>query len=76
MILRFIILKKALARFYSIRKDFDEFIAEEEPKWKLIIEHNIISLLKSNVYKPSLSSKRPFKPLTSLPNLYKVFERC
>ena len=67
---------RALARLYSLSEEVDSLYAEEEPHWNRIIEYNIISLLKSGVYIPTVMKEKPFSALTSLPLLYKVFERC
>ena len=67
---------KALAKLYSISKESNTIYAEEESQWSHIVEYNIISLLKSGVYIPTAMKEKTFSALTSLPLLYKVFERC
>ena len=64
----------ALSRFYS----FVNFEKTSEEEVKRILEFKIFDLLKSSVYQPSSEniSSQPTTVLATLPQLYKIFERC
>ena len=64
----------AIAEYYSIGASLQR---DHPNSWKATVEHEIMDTLKSNIYKPrNFGEKLPYKRVTSLPDLYKVFERC
>ena len=65
---------RAIAEFYSIGSSLQR---HQPNSWKATIEHGVMDTLKSNIYKPrDFGDTLPYKRVTSLPDLYKVFERC
>ncbi|CBY39274.1 unnamed protein product [Oikopleura dioica] len=64
---------KALAKFYS----FSNYHRDELEYLREVMENTVFPIFKSHFFMPQLSDdfSEPVK-LTSLPALYKVFERC
>lgn len=60
------------ARFYS-----DIAKTSPESEWKWSVEHVIYPALKNHFMPPQhFATNKSFLEIASLPNLYKVFERC
>lgn len=66
---------QALAQFYSYAPKFPDEECTEFKTWSKIIENTIYPMYK-NLFLPQNNLQKSFHLITTVDNLYKVFERC